>query len=326
MAREWGPGPGSLLLLLISLAHTAPLFSHDVVARHCHPALACLHREPSNGVIPPPGSLRPIKLGPLRGGGLAEDMGLQKRLFGDSRSSIVADRPLTKQDHELLGAVRKLPDEACATRVRDLLSKGAQAGCADPADFSYQPLHIAAIRDLAQTMEALVAGGADAEARARHGQCPLHLAAAAGSQEVVLWLLKMDTEESEVVAWLLKMGAQCDARDMSGWTPLHQAVHYGQEAIVKALLASGASVHLRTLEGFSARELVENLDETSVRDALSALLLPAEQKSAKDERDGGGFGRDHWAEAVAVGERLQRKKADETGAPKPHHASRQDHV
>ena len=25
-----------------------------------------------------------------------------------------------------------------------------------------------------------------------------------------------------VAGWLLDMGAECDARDMSGWTPLHQ--------------------------------------------------------------------------------------------------------
>jgi len=58
-------------------------------------------------------------------------------------------------------------------------------------------------------IDALIAAGADVNARARHGQAPLHLAAAAGSDAAV--------------ARLLAAGAALDARDLSGWTPLHQA-------------------------------------------------------------------------------------------------------
>jgi len=120
-------GPGYLLLLLVSLGHTAPLFSHAVVARSCDPALACLPRAPTRGGTSSSGFLR-SNIVPLRGGGLEADMGLQKRLVGESQPSAVADRALTKKERELLGAVRQLPDESCAERVRDLLSKGALAG------------------------------------------------------------------------------------------------------------------------------------------------------------------------------------------------------
>jgi len=76
-------------------------------------------------------------------------------------------------------------------------------------------------------IDALIAAGADVNARARHGQAPLHLAAAAGSDAAV--------------ARLLGAGAALDAHDLSGWTPLHQAAHYAQEGAMRALLAAGAS-------------------------------------------------------------------------------------
>ncbi len=47
------------------------------------------------------------------------------------------------------------------------------------------------------------------DARGKHGQTPLHLAAAKGHEESIRVLLDAD--------------ADIDARDLQGWTALHQA-------------------------------------------------------------------------------------------------------
>jgi hypothetical protein len=65
----------------------------------------------------------------LRGGGLAEDLRLSERLgMVDQSVSVAADAPLAKLDHSILGAVRRLADDECAKKVRDLTAKGAHAG------------------------------------------------------------------------------------------------------------------------------------------------------------------------------------------------------
>lgn len=50
----------------------------------------------------------------------------------------------------------------------------------------------------------------------------------------------------EVVKVLAKVGANVDAKDEGGRTPLHHATNHGQVKIVKVLLKAGASPTPRT--------------------------------------------------------------------------------
>src|SRR5262249_21171580 len=54
---------------------------------------------------------------------------------------------------------------------------------------------------------------------------------------------------------LLKSGAEIDAAGgVNGWTPLQHAIHKGQTAAVKALLAAGADANLGSRQSSSAHE------------------------------------------------------------------------
>ena len=67
--------------------------------------------------------------------------------------------------------------------------------------------------------------------------------------------------EKAIVELLLSYGAQIDSRDDHGWTPLHCAASEGEEAIVELLLQKGADVQAKTQKGFTALHLLENNPE-----------------------------------------------------------------
>ena len=58
------------------------------------------------------------------------------------------------------------------------------------------------------------------------------------------------------VALLLEAGADPNARDVSGWTPLHKAAGFNANpAVVGALLDAGADVHARDADGWTPLHL-----------------------------------------------------------------------
>jgi ankyrin repeat protein len=76
-------------------------------------------------------------------------------------------------------------------------------------------------------MEALLAKGAEVNAKNAHGWTPLHVAAAGG--------------DPAVVALLLKHGANVHAQSYIGTTPLDNAtIRGGRQAVTDVLLAHGA--------------------------------------------------------------------------------------
>jgi len=97
------------------------------------------------------------------------------------------------------------------------------------------PLHIAAAYNAAEVVEALLAAGADPNARmAGDGATPLHVV---GSPD-----------EAEKAWSLLAAGADPNASDNNGRTPLHIA---GPE-VTRLLLGAGAAVDARDSEGRTA--------------------------------------------------------------------------
>jgi ankyrin repeat protein len=104
--------------------------------------------------------------------------------------------------------------------LRALLSAGL---CPDTAcDEGWSLVELAASRGQSAVVELLLA----------HGAAPgrLHAAVAGG--------------EPGVVRAVVAAGAQVDARDAAGFTPLHQAVSQGDVRLVTALLLAGADATL----------------------------------------------------------------------------------
>jgi ankyrin repeat protein len=94
-------------------------------------------------------------------------------------------------------------------------------------------LHLAAAAFQRPIAELLVAHGAGCRARNRRGAEPLHYAADANH-----WT---PTAQADVIEYLTSIGADPNALDNSGVSPLHRAVRTRSASAVRALLDAGAS-------------------------------------------------------------------------------------
>ncbi|MGI9337932.1 MAG: ankyrin repeat domain-containing protein [Gammaproteobacteria bacterium] len=77
----------------------------------------------------------------------------------------------------------------------------------------------------------LIRGGADVNAKDRHGQTPLYIAAWKGHVQIILPLIKA--------------GAGISAKDKVGNTPLHVAAIFGQTEAIRALIKAGAYIEAK---------------------------------------------------------------------------------
>jgi ankyrin repeat protein/CHAT domain-containing protein len=146
--------------------------------------------------------------------------------------------------------------------VRWLLDHGADVNQATAEGLT--PLHLAAVSGNIEVIRFLVAGGARLDSTDAHGRTPLALAAVSGNAAVVEFLAgsgasvdpvdtdgatpllrameRPDTQVPRVVAVLLDHGANPNARNQEGLTPLLLAVRDGNEALAKLLADKGASL------------------------------------------------------------------------------------
>ena len=112
--------------------------------------------------------------------------------------------------------------------IEALLAIGADVNEADSD--GQTPLHLAASWGHASSCRLLVKkGGADIEAQDDGGDTPLHEAARAN--------------EIDVLLELLNLGAEKDARNKIGATPLILGSHKGHKIVCKALIDAGAAVN-----------------------------------------------------------------------------------
>ena len=117
-------------------------------------------------------------------------------------------------------AANKLGDHL--SLVQSILDAGGQV---DPRTMSdYTPLHYAAARGHTQIASKLYEKGAEKDAMNIDMRTPLH------------------SEQGHLVTieFLLSKGADVEARDKYGWTPLHYAMTKGKKTVAEHLLAKGA--------------------------------------------------------------------------------------
>ncbi len=168
---------------------------------------------------------------------------------------------------------------------------------------AYPPLCAAISRGDQEVVEALLESGADVNGFVRQGQdkhTALMLAVDLGTKAMVDAVLryKPDLESRretdgrtalhqaaaqyapspEVIDALAKAGANANAADNKGWTPLHIAVEGGRPAAVKALLEAGANPNAMTANGavplsIARRTQGPNVPSTALREELVQLLL-----------------------------------------------------
>ena len=126
------------------------------------------------------------------------------------------------------------------TRVRDLLSQGADPNAADL--YGWAPLHFAAYQGRAEVAKALLDAGAKMDVKDRQGFTPLHWA---------VYESALIPGSAETARILILRGANVDARDVEGSTALFWAAWEGNINMAKLLLDHGANVHLTGKEGLT---------------------------------------------------------------------------
>src|SRR3990172_6746593 len=86
-------------------------------------------------------------------------------------------------------------------------------------------------------IEALLAKGADVNARDDISRTPLHMAAYEGKKEVA--------------ELLISKGADVNAKTDDGCTPLHVAVWWGNKKVTELLISKGAEVNVKNKRGIN---------------------------------------------------------------------------
>lgn len=110
-----------------------------------------------------------------------------------------------------------------------------------------------------------------------HAQVPQ-----AGLDEVLLTLSARD--EVNLVNLLIERGANIDATNEQGETPLIRAAWNGQAAVAETLLVHGANIGIEDNEGLNAAEHAENEEHEEIRARITTF--PALRIAAVDQATG----------------------------------------
>jgi Ankyrin repeats (3 copies)/Ankyrin repeats (many copies) len=158
--------------------------------------------------------------------------------------------------------------------VSHLITKHPQDVNAD-GGYYLRPLMAALAGEHFQTADLLRHNGADLDVRGRYEVHPLHAAASSGNLEVVRILIEYDPayiyardedgwtpllwasgrhnfKDGSVLRLLLEHGADLNAQNRVGRTPLHRASFNGAVEVVRLLLEHGADVEAKNIVGGTA--------------------------------------------------------------------------
>jgi ankyrin repeat protein len=158
---------------------------------------------------------------------------------------------------------------------RFLLEHGANPNVHYPASNSTMPLHLAAEQGNVEAARLLLEHGADVNGLEQNCWTPLQYAISQSSKEMIellftngavipkthgwtifqIWAL--GAGDTNVAAVLLSHGADVNARDGEGKTPLHFASQQGQLQAVEWLLKNGADVNAKDNKGVTPLSLTK---------------------------------------------------------------------
>lgn len=137
------------------------------------------------------------------------------------------------------------------TRVRTLLDRAPEAVNTRAPD-GFPAVGLAAFFGQEAAVELLLQKGADPNA------------AAANSMRVTALHAAVAGRHTDIALALLRHGADPNAVQQGGWTPLHQAADHGDAALVRALLDAGASSSATNDAGVTAKSLAEQKGHAEV--------------------------------------------------------------
>ena len=98
----------------------------------------------------------------------------------------------------------------------------------------------------------------------------------------LLHIASEQINESEIIDLLVKSGANVNAQDAEGFTPLHMAAIHGNLKIVKKLVDLEADVNIVTTDGKNAAELAHLNEELEIEEYLESKM--ASSRRTKDKK------------------------------------------
>ena len=99
----------------------------------------------------------------------------------------------------------------------------------------------------------------------------------------VLHIASEENNEPEIIDLLVKSGANVNAQDAEGFTPLHMAAIHGNLKIVKKLVDLEADVNIVTTDGKNAAELAHLNEELEIEEYLELKMASSQRTKEKEE-------------------------------------------